>query len=204
MTNQQKKEYIALVKQAQLADNPMKLIHRCPRCGRHMAENVLHNALSRHEDVYICDNCGTGEAVRDWKLRSLHIDEWFVFSCLEKGGEFPTTMDLHAIEPIVEDGCLEVTFECWFDQEAKFGVDLSDYDTWLNLYASYNPATANLVVSYVVSDNVNNFHYLYVPTEMERYTVIQAMTRCCNVHGYRSIAAMVAGAEASKEADSNA
>lgn len=198
MTEQKKKEYIALIKQAQLAENPMKLIHRCPRCGGHMAENVLHNALSRHEDVYICDNCGTEETVRDWKHLPLHIDEWFVFSCMEKGGELPATPDLYAIEPIIEDGCLEVTFECWFNQEAKFGCDLSDDDTWLNLYASYNPDKDALVVSYVVSDNVNNFHYLYVPTPKERATVIEAMTRCCNLQKYESIAAMVADAEDNK------
>lgn len=39
----------------------------CPRCGKMTmnAESVTRNALSRRATVYICDSCGTEEAIED-------------------------------------------------------------------------------------------------------------------------------------------
>ena len=36
----------------------------CPRCGKDTMKPELHtNALSRHADLYVCDQCGTAEAM---------------------------------------------------------------------------------------------------------------------------------------------
>lgn len=56
----------------------------CPRCGRMtMKDNLNTNALSRRADIYICDRCGTAEALEDfyyddlvWKKKMVH--EWFL------------------------------------------------------------------------------------------------------------------------------
>ena len=49
----------------------------CPRCGQAtMAENPVRNALSRHATVYICDACGTDEAIRDWNKNVLPLESW--------------------------------------------------------------------------------------------------------------------------------
>ena len=49
----------------------------CPRCGgRTMKEPLPTNALSRYARVYICDKCGTDEAIRDWKGKPLPMEEW--------------------------------------------------------------------------------------------------------------------------------
>ena len=49
----------------------------CPRCGyNRMNENPVRNALSRHADVYICDACGTDEALRDMIGSPLPLNEW--------------------------------------------------------------------------------------------------------------------------------
>ena len=37
----------------------------CLRCGQPLAPVLAQNALSRHADVYICDACGTDEALCD-------------------------------------------------------------------------------------------------------------------------------------------
>lgn len=37
----------------------------CLRCGQPLAPVLTQNALSRHADVYICDACGTDEALCD-------------------------------------------------------------------------------------------------------------------------------------------
>ena len=50
----------------------------CPRCGRNTMKQVLvQNALSRYANVYICDDCGTDEAILDMKgTGPLPLNEW--------------------------------------------------------------------------------------------------------------------------------
>lgn len=51
----------------------------CPRCGRlTMKERVATNALSRSADVYICDECGADEALRDWGGNPMPLEEWAI------------------------------------------------------------------------------------------------------------------------------
>ena len=53
----------------------------CPRCGK-MAmdgESVTRNALSRRAMVYICDSCGTEEAIEDMgALPKLTLRGWAI------------------------------------------------------------------------------------------------------------------------------
>ena len=53
----------------------------CPRCGRDTLKPSLHtNALSRHADgIYICDECGTSEAMLDFMRNPMPTEEWAVF-----------------------------------------------------------------------------------------------------------------------------
>lgn len=62
----------------------------CPRCGiRHMNEQPVRNALSRHADVFICDLCGVDEAHRAMMGDVLPLNKWAaVTSC---AGSSPTT-----------------------------------------------------------------------------------------------------------------
>lgn len=49
----------------------------CPRCGRDTMKVKLHtNALSRHADMYICDECGTAEAMLDFMNNPLPLLLW--------------------------------------------------------------------------------------------------------------------------------
>lgn len=50
----------------------------CPRCGhdRMDCENPVRNALSRYADVYICDECGTDEALSGMFGVRLPLNEW--------------------------------------------------------------------------------------------------------------------------------
>ena len=53
--------------------------HFCPRCGKMTVKDRLHtNALSRYAKVYICDACGTDEAVRDWAGCALPLEDWAI------------------------------------------------------------------------------------------------------------------------------
>ena len=50
----------------------------CPRCGRDTMKPALTtNALSRHADgVYVCDDCGTAEAMLDFMQNPLPLECW--------------------------------------------------------------------------------------------------------------------------------
>lgn len=49
----------------------------CPRCGRKSMKLPHHtNALSREADVYVCDNCGTNEALRAMMNNPLPLSAW--------------------------------------------------------------------------------------------------------------------------------
>lgn len=51
----------------------------CPRCGRDtMSENIYTNALSRHADVYVCDDCGIDEGMRVFVDEVLPFEEWAI------------------------------------------------------------------------------------------------------------------------------
>ncbi len=51
----------------------------CPRCGQMlMDERPVRNALSRHANVYVCDECGTDEAMREYAGNPLPLEEWYI------------------------------------------------------------------------------------------------------------------------------
>ena len=43
--------------------------------------------MSRHASVYICDDCGIDEAIRDWKGAPLQLKDWAIaqLSAAEQG-----------------------------------------------------------------------------------------------------------------------
>lgn len=52
----------------------------CPRCGKSsMRDKLTHNALSRRADIYVCENCGMVEALRDAAHKTDDITEWYTF-----------------------------------------------------------------------------------------------------------------------------
>lgn len=54
-------------------------VHICPRCGRMtVKERLTTNALSRHADVYICNECGMEEAILDFRGTPLPLKDWAI------------------------------------------------------------------------------------------------------------------------------
>ena len=65
-----------------------------PRCGKMTmdAESVTHNALSRRATVYVCDTCGTEEALEDMLDERMPLTAWAITTAPEnwrmaEGGE---------------------------------------------------------------------------------------------------------------------
>jgi len=70
---------IFLEKYAKLQSDDELPLRRCPRCGRATMKKPVHtNAFSRHADIYICDQCGTEEAVMDMKHIELPLEDWYL------------------------------------------------------------------------------------------------------------------------------
>ena len=49
----------------------------CPRCGEKMNDVLARNSLSRYCDAYICSECGTDEALRDFVGLDNSITTWY-------------------------------------------------------------------------------------------------------------------------------
>ena len=100
----------------------------CPRCGRDtMKENIHTNALSRHADIYICDACGTAEALLKFMSNPLPMTEWACFRPALPPSDFKT-LTAEAIWERVQ--ATQVPFlmnlyERWQDEHEY--EDFSDY-----------------------------------------------------------------------------
>lgn len=100
----------------------------CPRCGRDtMKENIHTNALSRHADVYICDVCGTEEALLKFMHNPLPVMEWAYLRPVQRPSDFKT-LTAEAIWERVRDTQLSFLmnlYERW--QEEHEYEDFADY-----------------------------------------------------------------------------
>ena len=75
--NMEMQERLLDLKARQLAGEQML----CPRCGKsNLKEHITTNALSRHADIYVCDDCGTTEALLIMMKNPLPLEDWSCFS----------------------------------------------------------------------------------------------------------------------------
>ena len=100
----------------------------CPRCGRNtMKKNIHTNALSRYADIYICDACGTEEALLKFMSNPLPVTESAYFHPTPLPSDF-ITLTAEAIWERVQDTqapFLMSLYERW--QEEHEYEDFSDY-----------------------------------------------------------------------------
>ena len=62
-----------------LSQSNRSVVGVCPRCGKMTVKDRLHtNATSRHASVFVCDICGTDEAIRDLLRNPLPLREWAI------------------------------------------------------------------------------------------------------------------------------
>lgn len=57
--------------------------------------------------------------------------------------------------------------ETWFDVDQKFHVDTSADDTWLNMYARWNPYVDTLFIECEISSDNGSDSFEYEPTAKE-------------------------------------
>ena len=100
----------------------------CPRCGRDTMKECVHtNALSRHADIYICDACGTAEALLKFMSNPLPVTEWAYLRPVQRPSDFKT-LTAEAIWERVQDTqvpFLMNLYERWQDEHEY--EDFNDY-----------------------------------------------------------------------------
>ena len=105
------------LKAEQDADTPM----HCPRCGADTMKHPMHtNALSRHQDLYICGGCGTAEGLLAMMRHSYPLHRWHVFQPRKPESDFKArpTKDVLAEVLQTQIHTLEHTFkQCQDDHE---------------------------------------------------------------------------------------
>ena len=103
----------------------------CPRCGRDTMKPRLHtNALSRHADgVYICDECGTAEAMLDFMHNPLPIGMWALFRAPERESDLKDLPGEKVWERIrMEHGPVLIDlYKRWTQAQETPGADFTDY-----------------------------------------------------------------------------
>lgn len=97
---------------------------------------------------------------------------------MKLNGEFER-IDL-AVDPdiqISDDGRkIEFYLETWFDVDTKFGTNTRyDYDTWVNLYAVYEPYVKTLSVIYIIDRPDDAEIHAYEPTKGEADLIVQLL-----------------------------
>lgn len=66
---------------------------KCPRCGGDMYDGVIRNAISRHEDIYVCPRCGNEEAILDMAKKVKPLDEWYAVKLLKGNASYQAYTD---------------------------------------------------------------------------------------------------------------
>ncbi len=49
----------------------------CLRCGNPLDEQLMVNSLSRHAKIYVCQQCGADEAMRDYAKIVMPFENWY-------------------------------------------------------------------------------------------------------------------------------
>ena len=98
----------------------------CPRCGRDsMKEHVATNALSRHADVYVCDECGTSEALLDMMQNPLPLADWACMRAAPSDFKAPTAESYRATVEKEHVPFLITLFQDW--RKHTLGDDFRAY-----------------------------------------------------------------------------
>jgi len=93
----------------------------CPRCGKDSMNPGIHrNAASRHADIYVCDDCGTAEALLDMMRSPLPLAQWACFTADRPHADFGALPGAVVLEHLQKEQIpyLIRLFERWQDAQA--------------------------------------------------------------------------------------
>ena len=112
--NREMQEKLLDLKARQLAGEHLL----CPRCGEStLKEHITTNALSRHADIYVCDDCGTTEALLVMMKNPLPLEDWACFNQCATDLEAQSALDYIDTVSEKHTGYLKMLFERWQDEK---------------------------------------------------------------------------------------
>lgn len=139
----------------------------CPRCGQDSMNPKIHrNALSRQADVYVCDDCGTTEAVLEMMRCPMPLEFWACFKAECPKSDFEALPGAVVMERLQKEQVpyLRGIFEEW--QAARDKVDFNVYrvkaytecagltSLWSHPFqAIYDVADGKVLVRFRATDN---------------------------------------------------
>lgn len=84
----------------------------CPRCGKMTmdAECVTRNALSRRTEIYVCDACGTQEAIEDMMDSQIPLTAWAIVAA-------PENWRMKEAITVSREDELMFYMECWREMQ---------------------------------------------------------------------------------------
>mgnify|MGYP001272991110 CR=1 FL=1 len=100
----------------------------CPRCGQDSMNRKIHrNALSRQVGLYVCDDCGTTEAVLEMMQSPMPLEFWACFKAERSKSDFEALPGAVVMEHLQKEQVprLRRIFEEW--QAVRDKVDFNVY-----------------------------------------------------------------------------
>ena len=92
----------------------------CPRCGRDTMKEPVHtNAMSRSADLYVCDECGTCEALLAFMKNPMPLEQWACFEPKRPVSDLDTLALNQAIQELDKNQIpyLSGLFTRWLDDK---------------------------------------------------------------------------------------
>lgn len=136
----------------------------CPRCGADTMKGPVHtNALSRLTDIYICDACGSAEAMLAFMNQEYPLTSWAAFQPERPASDF---RDLPAGDVLMRvthqiDALTDICTKCVNDPEHTAEYRLEAFESCLGLtelwpepfLAKYDAVDGAVLVRFKTDEN---------------------------------------------------
>lgn len=138
---------------------------RCPRCGADTMKQPLHtNAMSRVAKVYICDSCGSSEAMMEFMNQSFPLTSWDAFKPVLQPCDFKERTVDEVLELVTRNQLEALThiFRLCRDdpgQAAEYGLEAFETcpgltELWTEPFtAKYQAADGSVVVRFTTGED---------------------------------------------------
>lgn len=137
----------------------------CPRCGADTMKNPVHtNAMSRVADIYICDACGSAEAMLAFMGQEYPLTSWSAFQPSKPESDFKELSASDVLMRVVSqqiDTLTEICKRCMGEPEHAAEYRLEAFEScpgltelWLQPFqAKYDAADGAVLVRFKTDEH---------------------------------------------------
>lgn len=132
----------------------------CPRCGStELKKPVTTNALSRIAELYVCDDCGTAEAMLAFMKQAYPLHQWHAFQPAIPASDFDSRPASEVLTLVIQKQTEElkrIFLLCRDDPEAAMEYRLEAFENCPGLselwpepfQAKFNAADGAVIIRY--------------------------------------------------------